>query len=278
MSRIKTFFLVFVLSAFCSYGQERRLPLENSFLRNGMDANGKSVTNLLFVSFIDSGSNVVIDASTFLRLFDGESRKLLNADDEQQFVVISNGRPWMITAEGVREVTLNGDTSFIRQHEPTANLSNVLVHSSLVILNEGGVDDSDYGVNYSDLTNGNVAAIDVIRHFKAGREVYPVQDTFVLTTQAVESVSYGIDVAGSLLSSVSLDFYAASSSGFSAGNLSFYMTTSPAPRVVGVPVLSVSAYEGSAPSLSFSFDGAPVVLLESNCLWRIRGRTTDMGM
>ena len=278
MQRIKTYAFFFLMFAFAVYGQSRRLPLENAFLRNGMDANSQQITNLLSISFVDNGSNIIIDASSFLALFEGESRLLFNGNDRQQFMVISNGRPWMTTSDGVREVTLNGDTSFIRQYEPVANMSNVVVYSSLTIINEGGVDDSDYGVNHSDLTNGNIQAIDVVRHFRSGREVFPVQDSFLFSTQSVETVFFNAGVVQSLLSSVYVEFFAVSATGFSSGTLSFYTTTSPVPRIVGVPILSVSASEGDAPDISLSFEGTPVISMESNCLWRIRGRSTDMGL
>lgn len=125
-----------------------------------MNANWYSITNLKSLVFMDVSSNgVSVDAQTFLASFNGESIKLVNPDLGTQYLIISNGTPWMVTSNSIKEVTLQGNTFYLRQYEPTANISNLNIWSSLVIQNSSGIDDSNYSVTQRQLTNGTIARL-----------------------------------------------------------------------------------------------------------------------
>lgn len=156
---LKILGLTLILSCFSAIGQTRPFPVENGYLRNDFNANTNKITNLQAIAFSSSGSNIVIDASTFLSLFEGVSKKLINPNQETEFLIISNARPYVITSNGIREVTLQNDTSFIRQHEPDAYVSNITVYSTLMLNEDSGIDSNDYSLTYSALTNGNIRVL-----------------------------------------------------------------------------------------------------------------------
>jgi len=153
-------FLCFVLAAFFCQAQTRTFPIQNGKLRNDLDADFNTITNLKAISFADNGSNVYINASNFLYFFEGLSKKLINKDGSYEFLVVSNARPYMVTTNGMREVTLQGDTSFIRQYEPEAFISNLTVYGTLwVETGDSGIDTNDYSLMFSSLTNGSISTL-----------------------------------------------------------------------------------------------------------------------
>jgi len=152
-------FFCFVLTAFFCQSQTRSFPIQNGKLRNDLDADYNVVTNLKAISFLDNGSNVYINASNFLYLFEGLSKKLINIDGSYEFLVVSNARPYMVTTNGMKEVTLQGDTSFIRQYEPEAFISNLTVNGTLWVEMNQNIDTNDYSVMFSSLTNGSISTL-----------------------------------------------------------------------------------------------------------------------
>lgn len=160
LHKLKPLILLF---AFCLFSittgvhaQQRPEPLSNPYLRTDMNANQKDITNINRLVFIIANTNIAVDASTFLTTFNGESFKLVNENSSEQYLIISNNLPYLVTSNSIRGLTLQGDTFYIRQFEPNANITNLSIWANLVLENNTGINDSDFGLNRSDLTNGTI--------------------------------------------------------------------------------------------------------------------------
>lgn len=156
--------IVFLCIGFSAYAQGNRpTPLENVIFKTDVNVNFKNLTNVNSVVFYDSGTNLTVNLSTFLELFKGEAKKLIDTNNITSYLIMSNNAPYLVTSNSVRKITLNADTDYIRQFEPTANVTNLNVFNELIIQNPSSTDNSNYSVGFQDLTNG------VIGQLKIGR-------------------------------------------------------------------------------------------------------------
>lgn len=170
--------LSILLSGLCSWGQ-RPFPLENAYLRNDLNVNSNSLTNVRDIVFKGEGTNLTVDIETFLMLFEGVSRKLIDPETVASFLVVSNGIPYMVTESNSVPVVLSSTTSFIRQYDSDAYVTNMTVLSDLILLQEDG--DSfppDFAVTYRGITNGTL-------------EKAVIEDVSVQTL-SLAGVSYGV--------------------------------------------------------------------------------------
>lgn len=76
----------------------------------------------------------------------------------------------MLSSNGLKTVTFNVETPYIRQYEPQAYLTNLVVYQELIIEYPSTIDDSNYAVTYPALTNGAIPLI-YAQSFRVGRFV-----------------------------------------------------------------------------------------------------------
>jgi len=129
-----------------------------------MNANLKNITNVNNIVFYQNGSNLIVNLSTFLIALSGESVKLVDDNDLTSYLYVSNGYPYLLKDGDVKRVVLDSDTTFIRQYDVLGVVSNLNVVQELKILYPSSVDDSDYSVTYSALTNGTLTSIRLGRY------------------------------------------------------------------------------------------------------------------
>ena len=111
----------------------RPTPLENVVLKSDMNVNYKNMTNVNSVVFYENGSNLVVNMSMFMTLCNGNAIRLRQSDNTSSYLIVSNSAPYLITSNGIRAVTLNSDTAYIRQFEPSATITNLNIVNELII-------------------------------------------------------------------------------------------------------------------------------------------------
>jgi hypothetical protein len=114
--------------------------------------------------FYQNGSNLVVNLSTFLIALSGESVKLVDNNDLTSYLYVSNGYPYLLKDGDIKRVALDSDTTFIRQYDTLGIVSNLNVIQELKILSTSSLDDADYSVSYSALTNGTLTSIRLGRY------------------------------------------------------------------------------------------------------------------
>lgn len=146
-----------LFASFCF--AQRPTPLENALFKTDADVNYKKLTNVNAVVFYDSGSNVIVNASTFLTLFEGQAKTLIDTTGNESFLFVSNGIPWVTISNSTKKVIMENDTTFIRQGESLATVTNMVVLNELLVGNSNGVDDTVYNVTQPSLTNGAISEL-----------------------------------------------------------------------------------------------------------------------
>lgn len=139
-------------------------PLVNPYLRTDMNANFKNITNMNNIVFYQNGSNLVVNLSTFLIALSGDAKKLVDQNDLASYLYVSNGHPYLLKSGDLKRVTLDTDSTFIRQYDVLGTVSNMNVIQELKIQYPSSIDDSDYSVTYPALTNGALTSIRLGRY------------------------------------------------------------------------------------------------------------------
>jgi len=166
-----------MLTAEICFSQVRPTPLNNADFKTDANMGNHRLTNVNAIVFYDTGTNLLINATTFMSLFNGESKKLVD-ENTPQYLFVSNGIPYVTSTNGLRTVILQNDTAFIRQGEYQASVTNLDVMGNLIISTPSSVDSSQYVVTEASLTNGAIAELKIERfYFFVTNGVLKVRDT-----------------------------------------------------------------------------------------------------
>ena len=241
---------MFLFGCLSLQAQNRPTPLENVVLKTDANVNNQKLTNVNSIIFYDTGTNLIVNLSTFMNLFEGISKKLVNKDFVSQYLIVSNGHPYMVTSNSTREVTLQGDTSFIRQMEPVANVTNMNVYGELIIAQTSTIDNSNYSLTQQDLTNGALNKLVVKDLFLSGQHFTALGSQNFSFTNTVTA----LDVLPVIKNAITLQsqkfcfhewsFYVSNEGKFKMGKIYFATVNTNSARIIGdvsVEILGVDS-------------------------------------